>query len=183
VGQELQELPAENPQLAQLTQEVMSLRMELLVVQTALQRQTQDAEELAASAPVSVSGVTGMPGTESILRWGSGSSTYPGAWEIAFDGDEATCSDCVYMRGPVTVAPTVAALTLALEDAYIAAHINLADGTAELVEGASIAAVTDAAPQDDDTTYKLLLYHAVKTDGAWAVDKDYRNAPQLGVRL
>jgi hypothetical protein len=87
------------------------------------------------------------------------------------------------MRGPVTLVPTVAALTLALEDAYIAAHIDLADGTVELVEGASIEDVTDAEPLDDDTTYKLLLYHAVKTEGAWAVTMDYRAAAQLGVRL
>jgi hypothetical protein len=87
------------------------------------------------------------------------------------------------MRGPVTLTPTVAALTLALDDAYIAAHINLTDGTAELVEGASIAEVTDAAPLDDDTTYKMLLYHAVKTSGGWSVVMDYRSTAQLGVRL
>ena len=114
---------------------------------------------------------------------GGGSATAPAPWGITFSGNDATCSDCVYMRGPVTLAPTVAALTLALDDSYIAAHINLADGTAELVEGADIAAVTDAAPMDSDTTYKLLLYHAVKTSGVWAVVMDYRSTAQLGVRL
>jgi hypothetical protein len=115
---------------------------------------------------------------------GTGSAdNVPKPWGIAFSGDDATCSDCIYMRGPVTLTPTVAALALALEDSYIAAHIDLTDGTAELVEGASIVDVTDAAPLDDDTTYKMLLYHAVKTSGVWAVAMDYRSTAQLGVRL
>ena len=113
---------------------------------------------------------------------GSADNT-PKPWDITFSGDDATCSDCVYMRGPVTLAPTVAAITLSGTDAYIAAHIDLTDGTAELVDGASIAAVTDAEPLDDDTTYKLLLYHVVKTDGVWSVAMDYRSTAQLGVRL
>jgi hypothetical protein len=107
----------------------------------------------------------------------------PKPWGITFSGNDATCSDCVYMRGPVTLTPTVAAITLSGTDAYIAAHIDLTDGTAELVDGSSIAAVTNSTPLDDDTTYKLLLYHVVKTDGVWAVAMDYRSTAQLGVSL
>jgi hypothetical protein len=108
----------------------------------------------------------------------------PKAWDVDIDGADVTCSECVYMRGPVTLAPSVDALTLALDDSYIAAHINLADGTVELVEGSSISAVTDAEPLDDDTTYKLLLYHVVKTSGAYNVSMRYCSSiPQLGVRL
>ncbi len=108
----------------------------------------------------------------------------PKPWGITFSGDDATCSDCVYMRGPVTLTPTVAAITLSGTDAYIAAHIDLTDGSVILFEGASIGDVTDAAPLDDDTTYKLLLYHAVKTSGVWDVVMRYCSSiPQLGVRL
>jgi hypothetical protein len=116
---------------------------------------------------------------------GTGSAdNAPKPWGITFSGNDATCSDCVYMRGPVTLAPTVAALTLALDDSYIAAHIDLTDGSVILFEGASIGAVTDAEPLDDDTTYKLLLYHVVKTSGEYDVVMRYCSTiPQLGVRL
>lgn len=165
-------------------QELMSLRLEILMVRAALQRQTQNAEELAALAPASMGGDARMPGTEPLLRWSSGGGGGgPQAWDYTIAGTSFSVTECVYMRGPVTLVPTVAALTLALEDAYIAAHIDLADGTAELVEGSSIAAVTDAAPLDDDMLAKVLLYHVVKTGDAWAVTMDYRSIPQLGVRL
>jgi hypothetical protein len=158
----------EDPQIQELRQQIMLL-----------QAQGRDAT-------THLEGVTAWKGiaeTDTIYLRTKTADAALGPWGITFDGDEVTCSDCVYMRGPVTLAPTVAALTLALEDAYIAAHIDLADGTAELVEGASIGAVTDAAPLDDDTTYKKLLYHVVKTGGVWAVTMDYRAAAQLGVRL
>jgi hypothetical protein len=114
---------------------------------------------------------------------GGGGNRSPAAWDIAFAGDVATCSNCLYMRGRVTVDAGDLDLTVTLEDAYIAAHVNLYDGTVALVAGYSINAVTDATPQDDDDIAKVLLYHVVKTDGAWAVVMDYRNIPQLGVRL
>ena len=126
----------------------------------------------------------GPGGTALTLARGSADAgPAPRPWHITFNGLYATCSDCVYMRGPVTIAATVAPLTLSLDDAYIAAHINLADGTAILAEGASIAAVTDAAPLDDDTLAKVLLYRVFKITDTYAVTMDYRNAPQLGVRL
>jgi len=158
---------AEDTQIQELRQQIMLL-----------QAQGQDAKTHLEGATA----YRGIVDTDTIYQRTNG-TTVPGPWGITFSGNDATCSDCVYMRGPVTLVPTVAALTLALEDAYIAAHIDLADGTVELVEGASIEDVTDAEPLDDDTTYKLLLYHAVKTEGAWAVTMDYRAAAQLGVRL
>jgi len=159
---------AEDKQIQELRQQIMLL-----------QAQGQDAKtHLEGATPYS-----GIVETDTIYLRTKTADAAQRPWGITFSGNAATCIDCVYMRGPVTLVPTVAALTLALEDAYIAAHIDLADGTAELVEGASIGAVTDAEPLDDDTTYKLLLYHAVKTDGAWAVTMDYRAAAQLGVRL
>jgi len=152
-----------------IEQQVQELRQQMMLAGA----NTHTQEQLA-----------GAPGWRGLVEAGEARVLAAGGpWALSISGDDATCSDCVYMRGPVTLAPTVAALTLALEDAYIAAHIDLADGTAELVEGASIGDVTDAAPQDDDTTYKKLLYHVVKTGGVWAVTTDYRNAPQLGVRL
>jgi hypothetical protein len=89
------------------------------------------------------------------------------------------------MRGPVTLdAGAVAALTLTeAETAYVAAHIDLGYGTATLVEGASVAAVTDAEPQDADDVVKVLLYKLEKVGDVWGVTMDYRNMPQLAVRV
>jgi hypothetical protein len=115
---------------------------------------------------------------------GSSTGDGSGPWWITISGDTITCSDCVYMRGTVTLEPSVASLTLALtDDAYIAGHINLEYGTAVLFEGNSLQAVTDATPQDDDTIYKLLLYKLHKVNGSWKVRMDYRAVPQLGSRL
>jgi hypothetical protein len=118
--------------------------------------------------------------------WNNGPNSGEGSgpWWITISGDTITCSDCVYMRGPVTLEPSVASLTLALtDDAYIAGHINLEYGTAVLFEGNSLQAVTDIAPQDDDTVYKLPLYRLHKVGDSWGVKMDYRAVPQLGVRL
>ena len=108
-------------------------------------------------------------------------------WDIAFylDGEAimAECTNCVYMRGPVTKEVEVDPLELTIDDVFIAANINLETGEAELTESASLAAATDATPQSNDTTYKLLLYRAVKVSNTYVVTVDYRAMPQLGVRI
>ena len=108
-------------------------------------------------------------------------------WDIAFYLDGAAimaeCSLCVYMRGPVTKSVDVDPLELTIADVFIAANINLETGAAVLTESASLAAATDAEPQSDDTTYKLLLYRAVKVGSTYVVTVDYRAMPQLGVRI
>ena len=139
-------------------QEILNLQLMLLMAQSRQQQQQIPAVDPGVRfVPMGpAEGTGGMSGPPGILRWSE--AARPQAWDITFDGAEATCSECVYMRGPVTLALSVSPLNLTLDDAYIAAHINLEYGTAILVEGASIAAVTDVAPLDDDTLVKVLLY-------------------------
>ena len=119
----------------------------------------------------------GIAETDTVLQ----AATQP--WDLSWDGDTVTCSDGVYMRGPVTKDVGDVSLALTKTDLYLAAHVNLAAGTVTLEEGDTLADVTDAAVQDDDATAKVLLYHLVKTDEVWAVAMDYRGMMQLGVRV
>ena len=159
-----------------LEQEIEVFRQKLMALEERASQETQ----IIGSAHWS-----GLMEAGTVRRWRASQGAVVGPWAITIDGDDVTCADCVYMRGPVTLdAGAVAALTLTeAETAYVAAHIDLGYGTAELVEGASVAAVTDAAPQDADDVVKVLLYKLVKVGDAWGVTMDYRNMPQLAVRV
>ena len=107
-------------------------------------------------------------------------------WDIAFylDGESimAECANCVYMRGPVTKSVEVDPLELTIDDVFISAEINNESGAAVLAEYESFEDATDGEVPTSDTTYKRLLYRAVKVSNTYVVTVDYRTMPQLGGR-
>jgi hypothetical protein len=105
----------------------------------------------------------------------------PKAWDIDIDGADVTCSDCVYMRGPVTHAITApAAITLSGNTVFVAARIKLSDNTATLIQAATLAGATDASWPADGTYLKRLLYKIERADAdsPYRVTMDYRNEPE-----
>jgi len=107
-------------------------------------------------------------------------------WDISFylDGESimAACTNCVYMRGPVTKSVEVDPLELTIDDVFISAEINNESGAAVLAEYESFEDATDGEVPTSDTTYKRLLYRAVKVSNTYVVTEDYRTMPQLGGR-
>lgn len=109
----------------------------------------------------------------------------PEPWDISVDGDTVSFSDCIYRRGPVTLAVAVSdyIVTGADGNVYLAAKINTETGAAEIMEGSNLASVSDAAVPADPLYVKVPLYKLIKTtDGATvrlAVASDYRNAMNL----
>lgn len=100
-------------------------------------------------------------------------------WDIAVSEGVASFSNCMYRRGPVTKALTVVDVSVSAGTSYLAAKVNTEDGTAEVISGASLAAVTDAAIPDDPTFIKVPLYKLETVDGATSVAVDYRKAANL----
>ena len=109
-------------------------------------------------------------------------SATPGPWEIALedtndDGvrDRASFSNCIYVRGPITRELEVEDISIS-GDEYLAAKIDTEAGTAEIISGSSISAVTDSSLPSDSQYIKILLYHL---SASGAVDIDYRKAMNL----
>ena len=105
--------------------------------------------------------------------------TIPEPWDIAISEGVASFSNCMYRRGPVTMALTVVDVSVSAGTSYLAAKVNTEDGTAEVISGASLAAVTDASIPDDPTFIKVPLYKLETTDGNTSVIVDYRKAANL----
>ena len=105
--------------------------------------------------------------------------TIPEPWDITISEGVASFSNCMYRRGPVTRALTVADVSVSSGTSYLAAKINTEDGSAEVISGASLAAVTDASIPDDPTFIKVPLYKLETVDGATSVAVDYRKAANL----
>jgi hypothetical protein len=123
------------------------------------------------------------------VGWVATGST-PHAGDASFDGAEITVTEFVFMRGPVTVHTSSVSLNLTLDTAYIAARVTLSTHAVTLIEGASIAAVTDADLPTDDDYVKILLYKVARTPaegetpaGPYSIVWNYRTVPQLGVAL
>lgn len=120
------------------------------------------------------------------MRTGAGRfMRYSQPWDITFAGAVATLTDCLYMRGPITREVTVADYTVTGADGYIwlSAKINVETGTAEIIDGASLALATDAVIPADLGFIKVPLYKISKVTVATvvylSVVADYRNAMNL----
>lgn len=117
----------------------------------------------------------------------SGATPLPQPWDVSFEDDVATFKQCVYVRGPVTrtVADITYQVTGADGDVYLAVQLDTDTGALTIIEGNSIAAVTESVYPEGSTLIKRLLYKAVKTttgEGETAKvtvvpSADYRNIP------
>ena len=107
----------------------------------------------------------------------------PEPWDVSFVGAEATFSDCIVPRGPVTrfLAAIAYTVTGADGDIYLASRCNTNDLTVEIIEGATPGEVTDSEIPEDSPFIKRLLYRISKaTSGgtvSCAVTADYRGQP------
>ena len=106
---------------------------------------------------------------------GGAPEAYPEPWSFSFDGAEVEFSDCIFMRGPVTVEVDPAPYTVTGDDGdiWISAKINTETHECEIIEGASLADVTDrywAVPSDEYVKVPLLkLTKATAGEGESAV--------------
>ena len=110
---------------------------------------------------------------------GPAAAAVPEPWDIAIIDGMASFSNCVYRRGPVTRAVTVADLAVGSGTKYLAAKIDVESGDAEVISGSTLAAVTDADVPDDPSFIKVPLYKLLTEDGITGVVVDYRKAANL----
>lgn len=106
-------------------------------------------------------------------------------WDVTFAGAVCAFTDCLYMRGPVTRELTIADYTVTGDDGYIwlSAKIDTDAGTAEIIEGSSLALATDAVIPADQQFIKVPLFKINKITSETvvylSVVTDYRNAMNL----
>lgn len=104
----------------------------------------------------------------------------PEPWDIVIEDGTASFLNCVYRRGPVTLAVSVAGVPVASGESFLAAKINTETGAAEVISGESLAAVTDSDIPGDPAFIKVPLYKLETTDdGATSVVVDYRKTMNL----
>lgn len=108
-------------------------------------------------------------------------------FDLSFAGAVATLKNCVYARGSVTVALDDLTHTVGGADGeiWLALKLNAETGAAEIIEGASVASVTDASVVPDSAEVKRLLYKirkaTVSSSVCCTVLADYRRQPVLGL--
>jgi hypothetical protein len=93
-------------------------------------------------------------------RKGFAAASVASPWDITFDGATASFAGTHYMRGPLTLAPSVADHTVSGDDGniYLGVEINTAEGTAAIIEGATLAEITDQEVNEEEPLYKIPLY-------------------------
>jgi hypothetical protein len=98
----------------------------------------------------------------------------PHGWDLAIDGTTGTLTDCVVQRGGVTTELTVTAFTITAK--YIGVKVTpTATGyDYEILQGATLASVTDADPADVSNSLKRVLYRLGGSSAAgWYVELPY----------
>lgn len=108
------------------------------------------------------------------------------AWDIVFDGNEASLTECVSFRaGKTEVLGSDGVLTHTMTGSgtvYIAEKYNSVTGASEIIEGTSKAAVVETGTPSDTEIYEYrLLYKCIKNGDCWDVLCDYRNIPVRGM--
>ena len=113
---------------------------------------------------------------------------YPGPFEITIDGATATLTDCVVQRqmcyvrcGDENDESTVTVDGVGTEYIYVEVEDSYGVGTAghgEVKKTGTASDAYDAAPPEDQSVYKFLLYWL--DDGVVACD--YRKTPQMGAQ-
>lgn len=127
-------------------------------------------------------------GTSAAVATGGGTGL-KGTWELKFAAGVGTFSACRWFVSPLTKGVGDIEYTVAGPDGiyYLAAKIDLAADTAEIVKGATVESVTDeAVPEGEDRKYvKVLLYRIERKTAGGVVRcrkmNDYRNMPAVGV--
>ena len=88
-------------------------------------------------------------------------------WDVTFSGATATFTRCRLEAGPVTTALWDITYTITGSDGtiYLAAKWNTNTGAVEIIEGATLASVTDAEPPSDEYMKRLLYVVSKVTRG------------------
>ena len=108
-----------------------------------------------------------------------------GPWQLeVVDARDIKLTDCVYQRGPATVALADILHTVAGSDTvYLGIRIDLDSGAVTVIEGAAKASVTDSDVPSDPQYFKKLLYALLVEDDMVSVIRDYRLIPEVVSRV
>ena len=115
----------------------------------------------------------------------AGVEALPGPWQLeVVKGRDIKLTECVYQRGPVTVALADVLHTVSGSGkVYLGIQVDLDSGAVTAVEGTSKAAVTDIDVPSDPQYFKKLLYALWVEDDAVSVIRDYRLIPEVVARV
>lgn len=152
------------------------------------------ADEIRLAGPAQAAaaggGASSVPEVRSVSR-SAAAGRFPGPWHLTLSGASATLKECIYQRGPVvkllgtgSYHELTHTIVSAGPDIWIGAKIDLDAGTAEIIEGDSLASIVDAEIPDDPQYIKKPLYRLLKTGAAaFSVAWDYRSIPEVVTRV
>lgn len=100
-------------------------------------------------------------------------------WDVSFAGKQATFTRCILLKGPVTLslANITHTVTASSGNVYLALRWNTNTGACDIVEGATLASVTDAEPPENEYFKRLLYVVNVTAGGNLRVVEDHRGNP------
>ena len=115
----------------------------------------------------------------------AGVAALSGPWQLeVVDGRDIKLTECVYQRGPVTVALADVLHTVSGSGTvYLGIQVDLDSGAVTVEEGTSKADVTDSGVPSDPQYFKKLLYALRVEDDAVCVIRDYRLIPEVVARV
>lgn len=134
--------------------------------------QALGAMGLTSNVPQGAVPLPAFPVSESVPGWRQ-------PWDVSFAGKQATFTRCILQRGPITINldDITYTVTASSGSVYLALRWNTNTNVCDIIEGASLASVTDASAPADEYFRRVLYVVGVTGGGNLRVIEDHRGNP------